>query len=79
MEDKARTCKELLPVLQHTDYFSDLVDLKYLGFVEVAVLGIACDKAELVEATFKGGYKKHANVTCDNCKAMIVDIIRQIS
>lgn len=70
MEDKARTCRELLPVLQHTDYFLDLLDLEYQ---------IKENGGEIVTATFVGGYKKHANVTCDNCKAMIVDIIRQIS
>lgn len=70
MEDKARTCRELLPVLQHTDYFLDLLDLEYWRKE---------NGTEIVTATFVGGYKKHANVTCDNCRAMIVDIIRQIS
>lgn len=69
MEDKAKTCKELLPVLQHTDYFFDLVDLEYQREE---------NGAEIVTATFISG-KKRANVTCDNCRAMIVDIIRQIS
>lgn len=70
MEDKARTCRELLPVLQHTDYFSDLLNLEY----QRKENGL-----EIVTATFVSGYKKRANVTCDNCKAMIVDIITQIS
>lgn len=70
MEDKARTCKELLPVLQHTNYFSDLLSLEY----QRKENGL-----EIVTATFVSGGQKRANVTCDNCRAMIVDIIRQIS
>lgn len=70
MEDKARTCEELLLVLQHTNYFSDLLNLEYQREE---------NGGEIVTATLKGGGQKRANVTCDNCRAMIIDIITQIS
>lgn len=66
MENKQDILNKLLPALQATRQFYDLVDLAYLP------------DEELVRATFANGSKKYANVALDSGIAMIKDVIRQI-
>lgn len=70
-ENKRRILALLLPTLQATDYFSDLVDLVY-GYDQAK--GI-----EYVVAFFLNGSQKMANVTADSGIAMIRDILKQIT
>ena len=67
MEDKKKICEMLLPVLQETREFKDLISLDYRQ--EGA--------HEIVTATFCSGYQKTANVTADSEAAMIIDIIKR--
>lgn len=67
MEDKKKICEMLLPVLQETRVFKDLISLKYEQ--EGA--------HEIVTATYYDDYQKVANVTADSETAMIIDIIKQ--
>nr|DAF34846.1 MAG TPA: hypothetical protein [Caudoviricetes sp.] len=67
MEDKKKICEMLLPVLQETRGFKDLMSLEYKQ-----------ERAyEIVTATYHNGYQKTANVTADSEAAMIIDIIKQ--
>jgi hypothetical protein len=67
MEDKKKICEMLLPVLQETRGFKDLISLKYEQE----------GSDEIVTATFCSGYQKTANVTADSEAAMIIDVIKQ--
>lgn len=67
MEDKQKICKLLLPVLQDTRDFKNLISLEYER--EGAY--------EFVTATYHNGYRKAANVTADSEATMIADIIKQ--
>lgn len=69
IEDKAKICKMLLPVLQQTSNLYDLVDLEYERLDR---------DVEIVTATFANGFQKRANVSIDSGTAMIRDIIKQI-
>ena len=66
LENKHLILYYLLPALQETRQFYDLVDLEYLP------------DEELVKATFTNGSMKYANVAADSGVAMIKDVIRQI-
>ena len=67
-DDKQLICDFLLITLQATEYFADLVKLKYID-------NHSC---QLVRATFANGSEKLANVSMDNGIGMIIDILRQI-
>ena len=67
MEDKKKICEMLVPVLQETRGFKDLISLKYEQE----------GSDEIVVATYYNGYQKMANVTADSETAMIIDIIKQ--
>lgn len=67
MEDKKKICEMLVPVLQETRGFRDLISLKYEQE----------GSDEIVVATYYNGYQKTANVTVDSEAAMIIDIIKQ--
>lgn len=67
MEDKAKICRMLKPVLQETRDFKDLIELEYKQ----------TDSGEIVIATYYNGYQKIANVTADSEAAMIIDITKQ--
>ena len=67
MEDKKEITEALLPVLQLTRGFSDLVSLEY-----------DCNEyEEWVTAIFANGHTKIVNVTMDSGTTLISDIIRQ--
>lgn len=66
LENKHEILHYLLPALQATRQFYDLVDLAYLP------------DEELVRATFANGSNKYANVALDSGIAMIKDVIKQI-
>ena len=68
MEDKAKICKMLVPVLQATDNLFDLVDLEY----ERKANGYE----EIVTALFANGAEKIINVSADSGTAMICDVIK---
>lgn len=68
MEDKAKICRALLPVLQMTRNLNDLMDLEYQKD----------EYDEKVVATFLSGCTKTAYVNMDSGTSMIRDIIRQI-
>lgn len=67
-EDKKKICKQLLPVLQATSDFWNLISLEYSD----------SENGEIVTATFLNGATKTANVNFDSGAAMILDIIKQI-
>lgn len=67
VEDKKKICEMLVPVLQETRGFRDLISLKYEQE----------GSDEIVVATYYNGYQKTANVTADSEAAMIIDIIKQ--
>lgn len=67
VEDKKKICEMLLPVLQETRGFKDLISLKYEQE----------GSNEIVVATYYNGYQKVANVTADSEAAMIIDVIKQ--
>ena len=67
VEDKKKICEMLVPVLQETRGFRDLISLKYEQE----------GSDEIVVATYYNGYQKTANVTVDSEAAMIIDIIKQ--
>lgn len=67
-ENKREICKQLLPVLQATSDFLDLISLEYSN----------SENGEIVTATFLNGATKTANVNFDSGTAMILDIIKQI-
>lgn len=69
-ENKERIVRSLLPVLQQTRHFEDLMELEYYR---------SGATTEVVVGTFVNGYKKTANVSMDSGKSMIVDIIQQLS
>lgn len=71
-EDKQRICDLLLPALQATRAFHDLVNLRYSKETKGKW------KEEKVCATFDNGYTRSANVTADSGISMIQDILRQI-
>lgn len=71
-ENKAEIVKAFLPVLQMTEYFNDLIDLEYQLKTDGKF------KNEKVIATFKNGWKKESNVTCDSGYAMLKDIVKQL-
>lgn len=63
MEDKKKICEMLLPVLQETRGFKDLISLKYEQE----------GSNEIVVATYYNGYQKVANVTADSEAALRTD------
>lgn len=69
-ENKQEICDHLLPALQATRGFYDLVSLTYHKFKGTG--------EERVEGRFRSGYVKYARVTMDSGTAMITDIIRQM-
>lgn len=73
-ENKAEIVKALLPVLQMTRQFEDLVSLEYEA--EMGNMGLPF--RETVTATFLTGFTKQANVSLDSGVSMLVDIIRQL-
>jgi len=68
-ENKREIVQALLPVLQKTRHFSDLVNLQYETHE---------DCAERVVATYVNGHKNRVNVTADSGYALILDILRGI-
>lgn len=70
MEDKAKICELLLPLLQATRCGSDIVSLEYTSLPGIY--------DEVVCVTWENNYKQIVNVTADSGVAMISDIIRRI-
>lgn len=68
-EDKARICEALVPVLQMTRNYHDLVSLRYEK---------PGDYTEVVVGTYANGTELTAHVSMDSGEAMIRDIMRQI-
>ena len=68
-EDKQKTCDLLLPALQATRQYWDLIRLEYSK----------SDSAEIVTAVFMNGYRKPINVALDSGSAMIRDIVRALA
>lgn len=75
--EKQNICDLLLPVLQATDAYKDLIALQYektqtetlaIGFQEI-------ETQEMVIAKFKNGYARLINVSRSSDKALIEDIV----
>lgn len=67
-ESKAMICKALLPVLQMTREFCDLIDINYEEL----------ETKEVVSCCFKCGTVKYVDVSADSGTAIIKDILNNL-
>jgi hypothetical protein len=65
--NKKEICEALVPILQSTRAFDDLVDIFYLND--------ETNGEEFVCMIFENNYTKQINVTCDSKIAMIGQIV----
>lgn len=68
-EDKQTICDHLCKALRATRYGRDIVVLTYAALSETE---------ERVIVTYKSGYSREINVSCDSGYAMIRDIMKNV-
>lgn len=68
-EDKQTICDHLCKALRATNYGEDIVVLTYAALSEAE---------ERVIVTYKSGYSREINVSCDSGYAMIRDIMKNV-
>lgn len=68
-EDKQTICDHLCKTLRATNYGKDIVILTYAALSETE---------ERVIVTYKSGYSKEINVSCDSGYALITDVLKNV-